>query len=370
MAEKTIVVDLNFRGNKIKNAVFEVLATEPTTFLVEGRFYYNSTIKKFGYYNGTAWVYGTNVSIASATSDGAALYAGQNGDVYVFNRLKSISSFIDITAAPEGGGNIVIDIAPDTAVTLGGVSASDTKISSQKAIKTYIDTTIANVSTGSMVYMGDFDGSKTIAQNGITSIKKGQYWRVGTAGTASGITTPSSDHLAIGDTVIANKDKTSGIVATDFDGFDSTESADLVRLAAAQILTNKTISAISNTITDINTTNFLANVIKSSISNPGTAPTTGTMIPTLQAVIDYVTGITTGKLGGTKAFTLSNATTLTISASQHGFNTSNGVIVQVYETSGSNKNLVETEVVIASNGNVTINANQSITGQVIIAGSL
>jgi len=83
-----------------------------------------------------------------------------------------------------------------------------------------------------MVYKGTFDGSQTIAAQGITTIQKGWFWKVTVAGTTSGVNTPSNAGVNVGDMVIANVTKSSGITAADFDGVDNTESSDLVKLAA------------------------------------------------------------------------------------------------------------------------------------------
>ena len=48
-------IDLN--NNEIQNAKFQMLASAPTP--TEAKFYYDTTFHKFGYYNGTEWIYGT-----------------------------------------------------------------------------------------------------------------------------------------------------------------------------------------------------------------------------------------------------------------------------------------------------------------------
>jgi flavorubredoxin len=166
--------------------------------------------------------------------------------------------------------------------------------------------------------------------------------------------------------LISNANKTSGITAADFDAFDNSESEDLVRLAVAQTLTNKTIDAGSNTISGINTTNFLLNVVKTSMLTLGTPPTTGVALPSVEAVMEYVEE----KRNNSKVFAINNAATLTITAVQHGLNPAKGLTVQVYETVSTNKVLVEADVSIASSGNVVVTLNQNITGHVVIMGTL
>lgn len=48
-------IDLN--NNEIQNVKFQMLASAPTP--TEAKFYYDTTLHKFGYYNGTEWIYGT-----------------------------------------------------------------------------------------------------------------------------------------------------------------------------------------------------------------------------------------------------------------------------------------------------------------------
>jgi len=174
----------------------------------------------------------------------------------------------------------------DTDGTLAG--NSDVKVASQKAAKTYVDTKVAALQAqvvNAVIYMGAFDGSKTIATNGITTIKKGYFWKVTVAGTASGINTPSGTGLNIGDEIIANQDATTGITAAMFDGVDNTESADLVKLAATQTLTNKTINADSNTISNLEIDNFKTGVVKTFLDD-----NLDTEIPTVKAVKTYADG--------------------------------------------------------------------------------
>lgn len=51
---KKYLTHQNFNKNEIQNAVFQVLASDPST-PVEGQFYYNSVSKKKRTFNGTIW---------------------------------------------------------------------------------------------------------------------------------------------------------------------------------------------------------------------------------------------------------------------------------------------------------------------------
>ena len=242
---------------------------------------------------------------------------------------------------------------------------SDVKVASQKATKTYVDGQIANIQgqiTSGMVYKGTFDGSQTIAAQGITTIQKGWFWKVIVAGTTSGVSTPSNTGVNIGDMVIANVTKASGITAADFDGVDNTESADLVKLAATQTLTNKTIDADQNTITNIETADFKAGVI----DTDGTlTANSDTRLATQKATKTYVDGKTAGR---TKKYvgTISAATTQTITAATHGCGTD--VLVMVYETISTIRYAVEVDISVNASGDVTWTSATSITGQIVIVG--
>lgn len=54
MAKRTFLVDIDLTNNQLLQARFENLATDPTG--VTGRVYYNTTINKIKYFNGTVWL--------------------------------------------------------------------------------------------------------------------------------------------------------------------------------------------------------------------------------------------------------------------------------------------------------------------------
>ena len=242
------------------------------------------------------------------------------------------------------------------------VGNSDVKVASQKAIKTYVDGKVAAINTqisGMLIYVGTIDGTKTLAANSITSIVKGQYWKVAVAGSATGITTPSSSDLGVGDQVIANQTSASPTAAM-FDAIDNTESADLVKLASIQTLTNKTIDAGNNTISGIVTSNFGSGVIQTSISGP-----TNAQIPTALAVKNYADGAAGAKAKKYSAPITASSTGI-IAAATHGCGLI--AVVAVYETVSTNLNQVECDIVINTSGDVTWTTSVAISGQIVIVG--
>ena len=240
---------------------------------------------------------------------------------------------------------------------------SDTKVASQQATKAYVDTAIAAVNStiaGGLVYKGNIDGSQSIAANGITSIEKGWFWKVTVAGSATGITTPSSSSLSIGDMVIANQDSgtpTSGM----FDGVDNTESADLVKLSASQTLTNKTINFDNNTISNIETDNFKTGVIQTDISSGASNTKLGSSLA-IKTYVDNQIGAVSDKYVGS----ISVSSGATVTAATHGRGTS--CIVAVYTTSTGTRTEIECDVSIAANGDVTWATSAAITGEIVIVG--
>lgn len=265
MARKQFWIDLDLMGNNLVNVVIDPLDSAPEH--KAGRIYYNSTINKMMVSDGTEWSKLGSVSAAANVGTGSGIWKATEDDVI---KLKSIlgSPYVTITSATD---TLIINVNTENAV-----SGLASKIPTSVAVKTYADSKISKndidtvctansdikvpsvtamrdrisaavmaASAGVMQYMGVFDGSKTIAGNGITRIKPGQFWKVSVAGVASGITSPSAsgNTLSVGDMIIANVDRMTPITGSDFSVIDNTEAADLVRLDTEQVLHNKTIRA-------------------------------------------------------------------------------------------------------------------------------
>ncbi len=304
------------------------------------------------------------VSTLNTTISGINTTVGAN-QTTMNNHISNTSNPHSTTKAQVGLGNVdnlqqlpLSYLDTDTALA----NNSDSKVASQKAVKSYVDGKVAAINTqisGMLVYAGTIDGSKTLAANGITSITKGQYWKVAVAGSATGITTPSSGDLGLGDQVIANQTSASPTAAM-FDAIDNTESADLVKLASSQTLTNKTIDAGNNSISGLATGNFASGVIQTAISGP-----TNSQIPTALAVKNYADNAAGAK---SKKYTaaISAASTGTIAAATHGCGTL--CIVAVYETVSTNLNQVECDIVLNASGDVTWTTSATISGQIVIVG--
>ncbi len=243
-------------------------------------------------------------------------------------------------------------------------SNSDAKVPSQKATKTYVDgrvTYLQGLITSGFEYKGIFNGTKTIAANGITTITKGWFWKVNPGGTTSGINAPTG--LAVGDMIIANATKSSGITAADFDYVPEVLSSDIVLLNANQVLTSKTIDAVENYITNIGRGEMAESFLNDNEDLSGPDPSEH--IPTVNAVIAYVAGALADKIKKHTA-NVNNASSGTIQASAHlcGMN----VIVRFYELISNVRTEIEADVSMDDSGNISWSTSNAFTGQIIIMG--
>ena len=361
---KKVLVPLDFNKNELQNAVIQNLASAPSS-PIKGQKYFDTTDNYEKYWNGTVWVKSVD---PTAIDHNSLLNRGTNTHAAIDTHLASTSNPHATTKAQVGLTNVddIKQMPLSYLDTDGTLSAnSDVKVASQKATKTYVDVQVGNIQgqiTAGMVYKGTFDGSQTIAAQGITAIQKGWFWKVTVAGTTSGVSTPSNTGVNIGDMVIANITKGSGIVAADFDGVDNTESSDLVKLAAVQTLTNKSIDADQNTITNIETMDFKSGVID---TDGALTANSDLKLATQKATKTYVDGKTTGR---TKKYvgTITAVATQTIAAATHGCTAD--VVVAVYETISTTRYSVEVDINVNAAGDVTWTSATAITGQIVIIG--
>ena len=157
------------------------------------------------------------------------------------------------------------------------VTANSTNLVTSGAV----DTAIANALVGGVIYKGTWDITSATDFSGITlPVKKGYLYYV----TGTGPKTIGGIEWNAGDYLMINKDVAAGgtITSADVEKVDNTESSDIVRLNATQTLTNKTIDADDNTISDLELDNFKSGVVQTSVRNSSTA--TDTTLATEKAV--------------------------------------------------------------------------------------
>lgn len=126
----------------------------------------------------------------------------------------------------------------DTDATL--TANSDTKIASQKAVKTYMDNVVSGF-VGGLQYKGILDASNLGTQ--LDNAKQGYFYKVSVVGTIL-----TSLALSVGDMVIVNKNVTGTPTLADLDVIDNTESADILRVG--NISTNSDFSVDGTKIAD------------------------------------------------------------------------------------------------------------------------
>lgn len=350
MATRKYAAHLNLQQNELQNAVVQNLSTAPSNPKV-GQEYYNTTTNQKLIWNGTAWVDETsqgdytfqnglelvtntrNVQIKLATGGNAGNVTftadsnGLAGSVTELSVASGSADYLDIT-------NHELSANVDTTVT-----ASSTKLVTSGAVSAAIGTAL----TGALIYQGTWTATSQTDYSSITlPVKKGYMYAVSGNATVDGVEWNSGDYLVI------NKDIAAGgtITSSDVDKIDNTEASDIVRLTATQTLTNKTIDADDNTISDLTTSNFKSGVIVTTVGSTGS----DSAIPTEQAVREAISA--------TKA-TFTNPI-LTVSGGVCTWtittDLSPACLCNIKETSSGNE--VYTDVTYGS-GSITIKINSS-----------
>lgn len=294
---------------ELRNYNIQRLATAPTTNLYKGRFYYNTTDDIVYVYDGTSWVNalsqgaiyseGSGIDITSDTIS-IDLATGSDAGNVTLNTTNGLSASVPNASTSQAG---LIEIATDSEVSTGTnetlavnpkqlatkigltdlsidsgstnylsyssstgkfsasvdttVTASSNKLITSGAVSSAIGTAL----TGALKYQGTWTATSQTDYSSITlPVKKGYMYAVSGTATIGGVEWNSGDYLVI------NKDVASGgtISTSDVEKIDNTESSDIVRLSSTQTLTNKTIDADDNTISDLGTSNFKSGVVRTS----------------------------------------------------------------------------------------------------------
>lgn len=215
--------------------------------------------------------------LATKVTANSAITAG-TGTVITYDAKGLVTGSSELSIASDSinyleynSANHTIGSKVDTTVT-----NSSTKLVTSGAVASAIATAL----TGALVYQGTWTATSQTDYSSITlPVKKGYMYAVSGSATIQGVEWNSGDYLVI------NKDIDDRmIINSDVDKIDNTESSDIVRLSAIQTLTNKTIDADNNTISDLATSNFKSGVIVTTVGSTGA----DTSIPTEQAVREAI----------------------------------------------------------------------------------
>lgn len=192
MAKRDYLVSLDLNKNELLNAKLQNLGAPPTLTSNDKGYIYWNTVDSLPYFwTGTVWV--------GLTPPGALL--ATDYDAYSVLVANTVDTPVNValgtnTVLGRISGNIqAITIDSD----LTSVSGSDDTLASAKAIKAYIDSSVA----GGLVYQGGYNASTNTPDLDTSpsgTIKKGWTYTV----TADG--TFFSTAISTGDVIIAEKD--------------------------------------------------------------------------------------------------------------------------------------------------------------------
>lgn len=285
MAKKNVLVDLDLNKNEVQNAVVQNLAATPASPKA-GQIWYNTTDSLIYFYDGSAAKAVGYLPPATASTLGGVI-VGTNISVDGTGKISVASA----TSAIAG----ILRIATDAEATTGtaeGVAVNPKQLAAA----------IASAISGGLKYITTWDITSATDLSGITlPVKKGYMYMVTGTGpkTIDGIEWNSGDYLVVNADVAAG-----GSLSGHVEKIDNTESSDIVRTGSTQTLTNKTIDADDNTISDLETDNFKSGVITTSIDSTGV----DTKLPTEKAVRSAITTATTNMVTTTATQTLTNKT--------------------------------------------------------------
>lgn len=290
---------------------------------------------------GTSSVLAVNpVQLATKVTANAAITAG-TGTIITYDAKGLVTGSSELSIASGSTNYLEFNTSNHTigAKVDSTVTGSSTNLVTSGAVAD----AIALALTGALIYQGTWTAT---GQTGYTSItlpvKKGYMYAVSGTATIGGVEWNSGDYLVI------NKDIAAGgtITSADVDKIDNTEASDIVRLASTQTLTNKTIDADDNTISDLTTSNFKSGVVVTSVGATGA----DTSIPTEKAVRSAISALKSTVTN--PALTASGGqVTWTISTSL-----SPNCICNVKETSGGAE--VYCDITYGS-GSITVKMNSS-----------
>ena len=370
---------LDLTKNQIINVVLDKRTSEPTS-PVEGQIYYNETLDKVHFYNGTSWIdVNDGGQTISNASNGGVIIGGTSANptisVNVDNSTLEVSSNIvrikdsgvtgtklatdSVTSIKITDKNVLFSKIQDipTMTVIGrtaagtGVSsgisiintndmsgASGTNLATAGSIKAYVDSQVASI--GSL--QGSVDASTSTNFPGSALTKKGDYWYVSVAGTIQGVL------FNVGDVIIANIDNPTVTSANSYIFLEtnrdqaSTTVLGLVTLATnAEVQTgtdaNKVVTPASlSSRTATETRTGIAEIATQAETNAGTDDTRIVTPLKLKTFFDNVVGGFAANIGNgvANSFVVThNLNTLDVTTNLIEVSTGNQVITDISHTS-------------------------------------
>ena len=187
--------------------------------------------------------------------------------------INSVTSKIELTDLSIDNNSTNYLTYDNTTGAIGAnvdttVTDSSTNLVTSGAVYSAIGTALV----GGVIYQGTWDITSATDYSGITlPVKKGYLYYVTGTGpvTIGGIEWNAGDYLLVNENVASG-----GTLSGKVSKIDNTEAADIVRTAATQTLTNKTIDADDNTITDLTTSNLKSGVLQTTVRAESSASDT------------------------------------------------------------------------------------------------
>src|SRR5210317_1039926 len=233
---------------------------------------------------------GTNIT--TAVSGDTLTVTGPDLTSYI--TASSTDTLTNKTFDANGTGNTisnieVADFASGVLDTdLSSVAGTDTTLASAKAIKTYVD---SQVTASDLDFQGDTGGALSIDLDSETLTIAGGTG-ISTSGSGNTLTVAIDSTVATlaGTQTLTNKTLTTPVISSISNTGTitlPTASDTLVGRATTDTLTNKTIDADNNTVSNIEVDNFKASAIVLESEGIGSNDN-DTSLPTSAAVKDYV----------------------------------------------------------------------------------